>query len=283
MGFGFALGGVAKGLIAQDELAQKQTIADAAAARANAQIGIALKGLDLRERTLADTQSRNLQTQVNKHISDSVKVVMQIIKNGQATNTPPDKLMNAVAPLLDDIDAWGLRIGSDTSKLRLGITNLLKTGVTAAPKVWSTLEDIKAKLSRGEKLTPGQQKLYDDSLHSNAIQDLIDQALQGSEGGDTGSPAAPAVPATPAAPAGGEVPVRPVQTQTISAPVAASTPAAASPAPASAPAAGQGGIPPIPPGLASIPGLQYSASLNKFYDPAARKFFDASTGAVVNP
>ncbi len=274
MGFGYVLGGVAKGLQAADELAQKQTVADAQAARANTQIGIALKNLELKQTQLSDTKDRNLQSQVNKHIADSVKVVTQIIKNGQATGTPPDKLMNAVAPLLDDIDAWGLRIGNDTSKIRLGITNLVKTGGgTAAPKVGSTLENIKAKLSRGEKLNAGEQKLYDDSLHSNAMQALINEALQGQglggeggdTGGDTGGAPAPAVtppptpqPAGPAsAPVAGPT-ATPVKTQTIAAPT-----------------------PPVPPGLANVPGLAWSPSVQKFFTPDG-KAYDAN-GTVVNP
>jgi hypothetical protein len=255
MGFGYVLGGIAKGLQEQDELAQKQQVANAAAAKADAQLAMTAKSLSLKEQSLADAKDRNVQSQVNKHIADSVKVITQIIKNGQATGTPPDKLMNAVAPLLDDVDAWGLRIGSDTSKLRTGILNLVQAGAKAPTKVGATLEDIKANYAAtGKFQNAAQERLYRDSLHQDAVEAAIKDALEGINGA---TPAEQKPNASSIAPTSTSAPApTPVQTQTIAAPGPA-TPA------------GTGGgapMPPTPASLANKPGLAWSPSRQKFYD-----------------
>jgi hypothetical protein len=264
MGIGYVLGGVAKGLQAQDELAQKQQVADAAAQMDATKIGLAAQSLSVKQQALQDSQDRNLQTQVNKHIADVTKLVTEIIKNGQTSGTAPDKLMNAVAPLLDDIDAWGARVGQDTSKIRASIVATVQNPTTAPVKVGQTLEQIKADLAAGKKLTPSQQKLYDDSLHADFLSSLLTPDATGE-----GAPAPAAAPApleTPApapAPApvaapGGEVPVRSVKTQAISAPP-----------------------PPVPPALASKPGLAWSPSRQKFYDAQGNAY--NQQGVPVNP
>jgi hypothetical protein len=205
MGFGNVLGGVATGLQAADELALEQQRIDAANKAAAADAEIARQNLALKQLQLADTRSRDAQVQVNRHIADTVKLVAQIIKNGQAAGSPPDKLMNSVAPLLNDVDAWGARTGQDTSKLREGITAYVQAGGAPSPKVGQTLEGIKAKLARGEKLTPPEQKLYDDSLHQNSLQGFLKETLTDAVISNLASPTAAGfslIPPANAAPPG---------------------------------------------------------------------------------
>lgn len=280
---GFAAGGAADALNQGLDRALRQQTADATNARANIQIGLAQKGLELRQQQLADAQGRNTQSQVNKHIADVTRLVTQIIKN--SPNAPRDKLMNTINPLLDDIDAWGARVGQDTSKLRAGFVQLVQQPSSAPLKVGQTLEQIKADLASGKKLTPSQQRLYDDSIHS----DFLNSLLKPDQGGDMGGGLPTETPAPAgAAPASATTtlaPPTPVKTQTISAPGPAPTPGAAGGAPAAAastPVAAGSAAPPIPPGLAGIPGILWAPSTGKFYTPDGMKAWQPD-GTPVNP
>jgi hypothetical protein len=189
---GFALGGIAKGLESAEEARNKrkelalreQTIAQDSALRSRA-----LDIQDAQEKRLAN---QDLLSQADKHIGDLLKVVGETIKQGKAAGHTPEQLSLAVSDVMAEVDRLASAVGRDGGIYRKQVDAMLAAptatetaaaegqaeGVAQAAKTKamseagvsssSVLETIKLKIARGEQLTPGEERLYQDSVKSAA-------------------------------------------------------------------------------------------------------------------
>jgi hypothetical protein len=254
MGFGMALGGVAKGLESAEQ-ARVQNEELALRTRAIAQDGeLRNKALAIQDAQLKRQDKNDLLSQADDIIGKQLKVVQDTIKAGKEAGQPVSAIAAAIEPLLADVDKLSGAVGRDGSIYRKQVDAALtaptameastaegkaeanaaitkdktmrEAGVVPAGAD-NTLETIKAKIAKDIPLTAGEKQLYQDSLKqsSQGVADLI-KALSGGE-------------------------TTPAPTSTA--------------APAAAPAASSG-IPTVPPALAGK-GAKWSPSKQRWYLP----------------
>ena len=130
MGFGMALGGVAKGIKSaedtqfnQEQLAlRRQGLTQDAKLREQA--------LGIQQQRLEQDQRQQLATKVDKQIAESAKVVSDTVSGLREAGKTPEEIRSAISPLLDDIESLGRAAGADVSTIRQRV-NLLVAGPTA--------------------------------------------------------------------------------------------------------------------------------------------------------
>jgi hypothetical protein len=227
MGFGIALGGVAKGLesaeqarVQNEELEMRRTAIAQDSELRN-------KALAIQDASLKRQEKNDLLGQADEIIGKQLKVVQDTIKAGKDAGQPVSAIAAAIEPLLADVDKLSSAVGRDGSIYRKQIDAALTAptameastaeGQAEANKAITkdktmreagvvpagadnTLETIKAKIAKDMPLTAGEKQLYQDSLKQSS-QDVADLIKAISGGETTPAPTSTAAPAPVAAPA----------------------------------------------------------------------------------
>lgn len=242
-GIGFALGGLAKGIQAGVQATQEQQALEQRQQTILQDQSLREKALGIQQQQLEREGQQDLMAKADKTIGQLMGVITETIKAARAGGSSPEQIMSGegIQRLLANIDALATGTGRDPSIYRDQIQATLEAPTEAQQEVGKAKElqaagvskevdplpAIKGKIARGEELTPGESRLYNDSLKSsgNALAETL-RAL------GIGEEAAPAATPTP-----GE--------------------AAAAPAPT---------IPPVPASLAGR-GAKWSPSKQRWYLP----------------
>jgi hypothetical protein len=218
---GFYLGGFAQGAQSADTLALKER-------------EVATKEQDSDSKVLGLLQARDslLSSEVDKAIKGTTDTITSIISEARKVGAPQEKIRALVAPMMQDIAVLSQKAGRpDPAPLFRGFDAML--GIPAAPDAAATptteigkvrydlqrgfitqaeadarisrltrevgdpniVENIRRKIAAGEKLSVGEQKVYDDALMRDPIARLIAGSLNAQK-----PPAAPAVPTPPTRP-----------------------------------------------------------------------------------
>lgn len=260
MGIGFALGGIAKGITDQQELAQKGKALDLQTAELksntayrNAMLGLESKRLDATTGIETANKARELY---NGLLDSAQKIISKGFEQGKDVNWAAD-LLNKMGP---QISSMGQAAGIDPNATMAQVKGILTSGITPETKVGQAWEKVQQKIADGTPLTPGEEQLKQIKLTEM-------KALMSGGGGTAGAGdlptdnmSPPTAPAAPAAPA--PMPAAP-------APAAASSPMApAVAAPAAATAAPH---PPVPPSLIGK-AIAWSGQTQRFYDKAGNAY-----------
>lgn len=140
MANGFFLGGVAEGMADADkrqmekdkaaqELGLRTRALDLTEARNKADIGINERAQTLAEKNAARVAAQQGQAVVDKHISDTMAVVGETVKNAVAAGRDPDTIRKAVAPLVESAMKLAPRAGRDPTAIGASVEAML-TGPT---------------------------------------------------------------------------------------------------------------------------------------------------------
>jgi hypothetical protein len=143
MGFGYVIGGAAKGLQAADTSNIQHRALDLKAQALGADVGLRDKAISIREQQLKDAQSRNLGTEADKIIAQELKVVADIVKHSQQAGHTPDQINKAIEPLMADIDSLSKGVGRDSSMIRTRVQGIIGAPMgQEAAKVGGTVEGL---------------------------------------------------------------------------------------------------------------------------------------------
>jgi hypothetical protein len=212
MGLGYLLGGAAEGIQTgirakqdQEEIAlRNKTIMQDDRLRTRA--------MDIQEQSLKREEQQDLLSQADKIIGDQLKIVSEVVKHGKEAGRTPEQIAATVEPILVDVDNLSKRAGRDGSVYRRQVEAMLtmptaveaaasegtaeaaksKAMTAAGVSTDNVVETIKLKIARGDQLTPGEERLYQDSVHKtgNALAEALKPFLEGSDGASEAAPAA---------------------------------------------------------------------------------------------
>lgn len=170
MGIGIALGGVSEGINAGLDRSLKTKELDFRKMAQSQDVGLASRGLDIRQNELDRNAQADLEARIAKNIENSSKVISETVKAAIANGTPPEKIKSVIEPLVANVETAMKSVGTDPTQFRQQVDLMIQTPPELeGTKIGATLEGVKSKIAKGETLTPGQQKLYDDSLKHDAM------------------------------------------------------------------------------------------------------------------
>lgn len=210
MGFGMVLGGVAKGLTAQQELAQRQqqlalqqqTLQSNQDYR-NATLGLEQKRVDASTGAQAATQARTIYD----GLLGNVKTVIQ---HGLEAGQDPAAIAKAIQPQVSYMQTLAPVAGIDVSAAANEIQSMLGSGIkakgmTPTEHIGQIFSDFRA----GKPLSKQDKALLDNYFkQQNPVNGMIQQELPGAS--PAPSSLVPDMPAGGGAPAGAGAPAAPV-------------------------------------------------------------------------
>lgn len=148
MANGFFLGGAAEGMADADKRAiSRETLAadtalktrgldnqsrglDITEANNRANIGLGERAQTLAERNAARSASKDALSVVDKHISDTMAIVSDAVKNAAAAGKDPEIIRKAIAPLVDSAKSLALKAGRDPASFDAQVDALLLNPTT---------------------------------------------------------------------------------------------------------------------------------------------------------
>lgn len=213
MGIGNFLGGAAQGLKAGADIRSRENELRIRQQGLTQNATLRERALGLQEQRQAQNQVRGLLGQADKLIAEHFKVVGEVIKASKEAGESPDKIAQAVQPLMEDVDTLASAVGRDPTPLRNRVSALI--GVPDAkdePKVGSTVESIRARIARGDPLSASEKQVYADALRINRYDRMLlgydkdDESAtlpgEAPQSAATPIPTAPASQGAPAPPSG---------------------------------------------------------------------------------
>lgn len=215
MGFGMALGGVASGLAAGSQIAQKNQALALQQLQLKQNKDLREKALGIADRSEKNKEAQGLATAGDKIIAQHLKVITDVVTASRKAGQPPEKTMEAIQPLLDDAKDIATRTGKDPAAIDAQAKALLAIPyVPGESKIGSTMEGIKLKIAKNgmESLSPGEKKIYDDAQRGDPMMRAMAEKILGIPSSDSVSPDAAAPAAASPAPAATPAP-QPVPTK----------------------------------------------------------------------
>jgi hypothetical protein len=223
MGIGIALGGVARGLESAEQALQNQQELKLRQQTILQDADLRKQAVGVQERGLQRAEQQDLLSQADTIIGNELKVVGEVIKEGLAAGHTKEQLATAVEPILADVDRLSARVGRDSSVYRNQVGAMLtqptaaqaaaaegtaeaeksKAMTAAGVSSANVMETIKLKIARGDQLTPGEERLYSDSLKqgTGGVVELL-RALGVGEEASAEAPPAPTAAMPSEAPKG---------------------------------------------------------------------------------